>query len=93
MLSDAARIPGIADARRRLFDDRLRRAEPVIARAIDRGELPTGTDPAELLKALVAPIYLRLLITAEPLDETTADHATQIALAAAHAGVLRPRTR
>ena len=93
MLSDAARIPGVADARRRLFDDRLRRAEPVITRAIDRGELPTATDPAELLKTLVAPIYFRLLITAEPIDETTADHATQIVLAAAHAGVLGPRTR
>ena len=48
---------------------------------------------AELLKTLVAPIYFRLLITAEPIDETTADHATQIVLAAAHAGVLGPRTR
>lgn len=88
VLSDAARIPQIAEVKRRFFDDRFRRAEPVIARAIERGELPTHTDPAELVKILIAPIYLRLLVTAEPVDKNTADHATQVALAAARAGVL-----
>jgi AcrR family transcriptional regulator len=87
-LSDAARIPEIADVKRRFFEDRFRRAEPVISAAIARGELPAATDPAELVKTLVAPIYLRLLVTAEPIDETTADHAARVALAAARAGAL-----
>ncbi|MFD8563846.1 TetR/AcrR family transcriptional regulator [Streptosporangium canum] len=92
MLSDAVRVPEIADLRRRLFDDRLRRSRPVIARAVERGELPAGTDPDELLKTLAAPIYFRLLITAETVDETTADDAARVALAAALAGALsRPR--
>ncbi|MEV4244555.1 TetR/AcrR family transcriptional regulator [Streptosporangium canum] len=92
MLSDAVRVPEIADLRRRLFDDRLRRSRPVIARAVERGELPAGTDPDELLKTLAAPIYFRLLITAETVDETTADDAARVALAAARAGALsRPR--
>ncbi|MGP4000489.1 TetR/AcrR family transcriptional regulator [Streptomyces sp. 8N706] len=83
MLSDAVRVPEIADARRAVFDDRIRRAEPVVTRAIDRGELPVGTDPGEIVKDLAAPIYFRMLITGEPIDETTADHAAQVALAAA----------
>jgi AcrR family transcriptional regulator len=87
-LSDASRIPEIADAKRRFFEDRFRQAQPVISGAIARGELPAATDPAELVRTLVAPIYLRLLVTAEPIDTTTADNAAKVALAAARAGAL-----
>ncbi|NWF28679.1 TetR/AcrR family transcriptional regulator C-terminal ligand-binding domain-containing protein [Streptomyces sp. PKU-EA00015] len=83
MHSDAGRLPEIAEARRRLFADRFRRAEPVITRAIERGELPAETDPVELLKTLAAPIYFRLLVSAEPIEEGTADQAVRITLAAA----------
>lgn len=82
MLSDAVRVPDIAAARSHIFGDRIRRATPVVVRAIGRGELPQGTDPAELIKDLAAPIYFRVLITAEPVDEDTADRAAAIALAA-----------
>jgi AcrR family transcriptional regulator len=88
-LSDASRIPEVADAKRRFFEDRFRRAQPVVSGAIARGELPADTDPAELVRTLVAPIYLRLLVTAEPIDRTTADNAAKVALAAARAGALR----
>jgi AcrR family transcriptional regulator len=87
--SDAARIPGIADVRRGLFEYGPRRAAVVIERAIERGELPAGTDPACVLRALIAPIYFRLTVTAEPVDLAAAEQAAQIALAAARAGVLR----
>jgi AcrR family transcriptional regulator len=90
VLSDTFRVPELAEVKRRFFADRFRRAEPVVTRALARGELPPGTDPAEVVKALIAPIYLRLLITAEPIDEGTADRAAQVALAAARAGALRP---
>jgi AcrR family transcriptional regulator len=88
-LSDAARIPEIAEAKHRFFADRFHRATLVVSGAIARGELPAGTDPAELVRALVAPIYLRLLVTAEPISQATADIAAAAALAAARAGVLR----
>ncbi|MGW7467574.1 TetR/AcrR family transcriptional regulator [Streptomyces xantholiticus] len=88
MYSDAGRLPEIAEARRRVFADRFRRAEPVITRAIERGELPAGTDPVELLKTLAAPIYFRLLVSADPIEEGTADQAVRITLAAARAGAL-----
>jgi AcrR family transcriptional regulator len=88
-LSDAGRIPEIAEAKHRFFEDRFRRAQPVISGAIARGDLPADTDPAELVRTLVAPIYLRLLVTAEPIDAATADNAAKVALAAARAGALR----
>lgn len=86
--SDAARIPEIAEARNRVFKGRLERAGPVITRAKDRGELPEGTDPGVVVKMLVAPLYLRLIITGEVLDEAVADQAARAALAAARAGIL-----
>lgn len=90
MLSaDAARIPEIAGIKHRFYEDRFLRATPVIERAIARGDLPAGTDPASVVKALAAPLYLRLLVTAEPVDEAAADHAALVALTAARAGVLR----
>jgi AcrR family transcriptional regulator len=88
MLSDAGRIPEVAGAQRRRFEDRYRQAEPVIARAIARGELPVGTDPAEVVRSVLAPIYLRVLVTAEPISQSTADAAANAALAAARAGAL-----
>ncbi|MEV7523905.1 TetR/AcrR family transcriptional regulator [Streptomyces sp. NPDC091371] len=88
VLSDAVRLPRLAEAKHALFDDRFRRAEPVVTRAIERGELPADIDPAELLKTLAAPIYFRLVFTGEPVDEATVDRAVHVALAAAHAGVL-----
>jgi Tetracyclin repressor-like, C-terminal domain len=60
----------------------------MITRAVARGELPRDTAPDAVIKTVLAPIYLRLLITAEPVDETTADQAAQVALVAARAGVL-----
>jgi hypothetical protein len=61
----------------------------VIDRAIERGELPAGTDAASVLRALIAPIYFRLTVTAEPVDQTAAGQAAQIALAAARAGIFK----
>ncbi|GAA3563572.1 TetR/AcrR family transcriptional regulator [Nonomuraea rosea] len=91
MFTGAAHLPEVAAARRLVFEERFRRAEPVVARAVERGELPAGTDPAELLKTMISPIYFRLLLTGEPVDEGTADQAVRVTLAAARAGALRPR--
>ncbi|WP_329619217.1 TetR/AcrR family transcriptional regulator C-terminal ligand-binding domain-containing protein [Streptomyces sp. NBC_01255] len=88
LLSDAVRLPQLAEVKRALFDDRFRRAEPVVTRAVERGELPAHTDATELLKTLAAPIYFRLVFTGEPVDATTADRAVHVALAAARAPAL-----
>jgi AcrR family transcriptional regulator len=89
--TDAMRIPEIAAVRQQVFTDRLRRAAPVVQRAIARGELPADTDAHAVIEALVAPIYLRLLVTGERLDRGTADRAAALALAGARSGVLSTR--
>ncbi|MBY8860361.1 TetR/AcrR family transcriptional regulator [Nocardia sp. CA2R105] len=87
MLPTAAGQPRPPDPTRHVFRDRIRRALPVVARAVERGELAPDTDPAELIKTLVAPIYLRVLITGEPVGDKTADAAAALALTAARAGL------
>ena len=73
---------------RRFWATRLAHVGPVIERAIERGQLPDRTSPAELMKYVAAPLYYQLLMTAEPLTETSADRAAAAAVAAARAGVL-----
>lgn len=71
------------------FADRFGRAAVIAERAIERGELPAGTDPVAVVRAVMAPIYFRMFISREPVGEQHLDHAVQAALAAARAGVLR----
>ncbi|MGI8336776.1 TetR/AcrR family transcriptional regulator [Actinomadura scrupuli] len=59
----------------------------IVARAVGRGELPPGTRPADISRAIGAPLYMRLLVTAEPLDDEAADQSAAAVAAAARAGV------
>ncbi|MER7721605.1 TetR/AcrR family transcriptional regulator [Streptomyces flaveolus] len=76
-----------AAALRRFYDTRVSEWEPCVRQAVERGELPEGTDTHEVIRAVSAPLYYRLLTTGEPLDEATADRAAEAAVAAARAGV------
>ncbi|MEV5752284.1 TetR/AcrR family transcriptional regulator [Actinoallomurus sp. NPDC052308] len=77
-----------AVALRRFFASRHDQAAPIVTRAVARGELPSGTDPVEVVRAAVAPIYYRLFVSREPVDAAVADRAAGAALAAARAGTL-----
>lgn len=56
-----------------LFAERLRLTAAVVERAIERGELPPGTDPNLVVETVVGPLWLRLLLTGEPLTDEFAD--------------------
>lgn len=79
----------IEDGRREFYRIRFGQVRPVIERAVARGELPAETDPTEVIKAMAAPLYFRMLVLPEPIDDAVADRAVDIALAAARSGVLR----
>jgi AcrR family transcriptional regulator len=76
-----------AAALRRFYDTRVSEWEPCVRQAVERGDLPEGTDTREVIRAVSAPLYYRLLTTGEPLDEAAADRAAEAAVAAARAGV------
>lgn len=79
----------------RFIADRSTIMSVIIDRAARRGEVPPGTDAAEVIQTVTAQLYYRLFLAGEPLTQATADHAAAIAAAAARAGVLSapPRSR
>ncbi|MFV2178000.1 TetR-like C-terminal domain-containing protein [Actinomadura sp. LOL_016] len=54
--------------------------------AMARGEAPEGTDAAEVVRAVSAPLYYRFLVSGDPLDEEAADRSAHAAACAAAAG-------
>ncbi|GAA2711736.1 TetR/AcrR family transcriptional regulator [Streptomyces luteosporeus] len=75
-----------ADALRGFYTERFARCGALIARAVERGEAPAGTDAAAVARAVSAPLYFRLFVTREPVDAAAAEQAADAALAAVRAG-------
>jgi AcrR family transcriptional regulator len=86
LVAGAQSSPEVGQVVRRFWAARLAHVGPIVDRAVTRGQLPRGTDPDELLRYLAAPLFHRLLVTAEPLTPAAADHAAAVVLAAARAG-------
>jgi AcrR family transcriptional regulator len=78
--------PRTAEALHRFYGTRIDEWAPCVRRAIDRGEVPAGTDPREVIRAVSAPLYYRLLNSGDPVDEAAADRAAEAAVSAARAG-------
>ncbi|WP_158562796.1 TetR/AcrR family transcriptional regulator [Marinitenerispora sediminis] len=86
LVSDAGRVPEIAGAARTFWSERFALAGAVVGRGVERGELPPDTDVAFLIERLIAPLFLRVLVTAEPIDAAYADRIVDALLDSATAG-------
>jgi AcrR family transcriptional regulator len=75
-----------AEALRRFYDIRISEWAPFVQQAIDRGEVPAGNDTREVIRAVSAPLYYRLLTSDEAPDEAAAARAAHAAAVAAQAG-------
>ncbi|MFC8526722.1 TetR/AcrR family transcriptional regulator C-terminal ligand-binding domain-containing protein [Nocardia sp. NPDC057227] len=78
--------PATEVALRRFYDVRLAEWAPCVTDGIARGEAPVGTDPRAVLSAVAAPLYYRLLISGDPLDDPAAVRAAAAAVDAIAAG-------
>jgi AcrR family transcriptional regulator len=58
----------------------------IVDRAVRRGEVPAGTDAADIIRTVTALIYYRVFIAGEQASEALADGVAAIAAAAARAG-------
>ncbi|OKI76453.1 TetR/AcrR family transcriptional regulator [Micromonospora sp. CB01531] len=76
-----------AEALHRFYATRIAEWAGCVTDAIQRGELPEGTDAIRVISAVSAPLYYTLLNTGGPLTEADADRAGKAALAAARAGI------
>ncbi|MFJ9381708.1 TetR/AcrR family transcriptional regulator [Streptomyces sp. NPDC101455] len=78
--------PKTAVALHHFYEIRVKEWAPCVQQAVDRGEVPEGTDTHEVIRAVSAPLYYRLLTSGDRLDERAADRAAAAAAAAARAG-------
>lgn len=77
------------EAVRGFFADRFGRAAAIVEQAIERGELPPGIDAVAVVRAVMAPIYFRMFISREPVDDRDLHQAVFAAVSAARDGVYR----
>jgi AcrR family transcriptional regulator len=70
------------------FAHRVELASEVVRRAEARGEVPAGTDAAEVIRQLGAPYLSRFFVTGDPVGRQDADRAAAVAALAARSGLL-----
>ncbi|MEV7161249.1 TetR/AcrR family transcriptional regulator [Streptomyces microflavus] len=87
VIAAATGDPRTAEALHGFYAVRIGEWSGCVEAAVARGEVPEGTDPGEVVAAVSAPLYYRLLASGAPLDESAADRAAAAAVAAARAGV------
>jgi AcrR family transcriptional regulator len=86
LVSEAGRAPEISVVGRAFWHQRFGLATEIVRRAAGRGELPPDVDPRLLLEMLVAPLFLRLLVTAEPVTPEYVDEVLGLLLPASSPG-------
>lgn len=87
LIVGAMSSPEIGELMRQFWAVRLEAIRVIVDRAVQRGQLPPGTDPAAFMHAMAAPMFYRLFVTRELVTEQDADLSAAAALAAAAAGV------
>lgn len=90
VVAAAVRSPEASTAWATVIAERNRLASRIVDRAVERGELPPGTDGIAVTSAVGAPIYYRLLVARGPVDDEIAESAAAAAYAAALSGVFTP---
>jgi AcrR family transcriptional regulator len=81
-VAEAPRESALAARGRVFWAARFAADRQIISRGVARGELSPEADPDLVIEMLLGPIYLRLLITGEPLDMTAAERVIDLILTA-----------
>jgi AcrR family transcriptional regulator len=87
-LSAGLGATALRDAIRHFFDQQCLRGAPLVARAIDRSELPADINTDALLSTFRAPLFYRMLTAGERIDDRLIAQAVRVTLAAARSGSL-----
>src|SRR5690349_23989985 len=81
VIAASFRTPEAAEALTRFWADRYERTAIVVRRAVERGEIPSGTDAHQLLLTATAPLYHQLVLLRQPMTRSEADHHARVAAA------------
>jgi Tetracyclin repressor-like, C-terminal domain len=76
--------PGTAfmEQRERYWQDRFGVTAEIVARAVGRGELAENVEPWRLIELIAGPLWMRVLMTGLPVDETFLSRAIDDAVRA-----------
>jgi len=74
-------LPEEQAARERFWAERFTTGQTVLARAQARGELRPGLDYRLTIETLIGALYVRLLLTREPVDAALAERAVDLIVA------------
>ncbi|MFC3993447.1 TetR/AcrR family transcriptional regulator [Actinoplanes siamensis] len=70
LMAEAARNPQIAETLQRVLRIHQQSVgEKLVGQAVARGELPEGTDPDVAVDLILGPLYWRLAVSRQPIDD------------------------
>jgi AcrR family transcriptional regulator len=88
LMAEAARNPQIAETlQRALRTHQQAVGEKLIGQAVARGELPEGTDPDVAVDLILGPLYWRLAVARQPIEDNYLEKFTVAVTAALRATV------
>jgi AcrR family transcriptional regulator len=83
IVAAAAASEDLTTALHTFWAERLALTVPIVDRAIERGELPPSSDANLIVEAVIGPIWIRLLLTGEVIDDNLADRIAELVVAGA----------
>jgi AcrR family transcriptional regulator len=83
LVAAASTSDDVADAYADFWSERFALTGAIVDRAVERGELPPGTDRRLVIESLIGPMYVRLLLTRDPVDRAYADRIAAFVTAGA----------
>ncbi|WP_431045869.1 TetR-like C-terminal domain-containing protein [Streptomyces sp. P1-3] len=86
IVAAAARDARVAEIVRGAFAARTEHVTRIVRHAVERGELAPDTDATEVIAALSAPFYYRMLVMRGPIDARLVRTSAEAAYQAARAG-------
>ncbi len=79
----AATSHDLGAAMHSFWASRLSSSAVMVDRAIERGELPAGSDANLIVETLIGPLWVRLLLTGESINDDLADRVAELVAAGA----------
>jgi AcrR family transcriptional regulator len=79
--------PAVAATQERYWATRFELGKAIVNRAIDRGELPPGTQPRPALDMLAGALHMRALLTHEPIEDDLPERLADTVLFGLHPSV------
>ena len=83
IVAAAATSDELADSIHEFMTNRVELTESVVEHAIGRGEVSPDHDPGVVIETVVGPIWFRLLVTGEPIDDEFVESVVALVTAGA----------